>query len=168
MKTTRATEEDINAAFILLLLLEAIERGTMPERMQLSDNSFDSENEKHCKSAIHTILDIMRLGSVGRVIWNADTLLDSKNKIVDQNSKTLEYSEELEKFFEDKNKPWHPIETAPIDRTIIKIRGGYYGCDVSPLEFHRAENKKESFVWYENGRFCNGNLYYLPTEWQEA
>lgn len=94
MKMAKASERDMEMAKSLCTALESLERGLMPVCAQAAEDEdpedFDSADDEQCGRALRHVLAVLRDGSIGRVVWGMEVLLDPANKVVDPSADTLE------------------------------------------------------------------------------
>lgn len=92
MKMAKASEADLNMALKLCSALEAIERRFFPDGSegQNDPEDFDIDDDAQCGQVLRHLDGILRVGSIGRVIWGMAVLLDPENKTVDPDASTLE------------------------------------------------------------------------------
>jgi len=87
MNIAKASERDINMAIDLCEILESIEKGFMPvatiENGNDEDAEFDRDNPDDCRAVLNLIIDTLRAGSIGRVIWGMAALVNSESKLLD-------------------------------------------------------------------------------------
>ena len=103
MKIAKASDADMEMALELCAAMEAIERQSFPEGAEDDDNpdDFDIHDDEHCGRALRKIHEILRNGSIGRVIWGMGVLLDPDNKMVDPKARTLEHHPDTLAAFTD-------------------------------------------------------------------
>ena len=104
MKMARASEDDREMAIKLCSALEAIGRDFWPEgaHCQSEDpESFDLWNDAHCGRALRHLMDILSGGSIGRVVWGMEVLLDPRNEVTDPNEPCLELHPRLMAALQD-------------------------------------------------------------------
>ena len=85
VRMAKANEKDMNAAFELAGLLEALERGFYPAR-EGDENApmhFDETNREHLEYLHDRLTEIASKGSLFRVVGGLDTLLNPNNAVVD-------------------------------------------------------------------------------------
>lgn len=87
MNIAKASERDINMAIDLCGILESLEKGFMPvevtENGDNEDAGFDRDNPDDCRVALNLIIDKLRAGSIGRVIWGMAALVDPGSTMLD-------------------------------------------------------------------------------------
>jgi len=101
MKMAKAQKEDMQMAMDLCHALEAISHAhyaTMPSEIQVFGDDededperFDIEDADQCKRVVAHLIEIMRRGSLMRVVYGMSVLLDPKNKVVDPDADILEH-----------------------------------------------------------------------------
>lgn len=93
MKMAKASDADMEMAIELCAAMEAIERQSFPEGAEDNDSpdDFNIHDDEHCGRALRKIHEILRNGSIGRVIWGMGVLLDPDNEMVDPTARTLEH-----------------------------------------------------------------------------
>ncbi len=93
MNIAKASERDINMALDLCSILESIERGSMPvsatENGDDEDAEFDRDNHDDCRVVLNLIIDTLRAGSIGRVIWGMAALVNPESKLLDPDADIL-------------------------------------------------------------------------------
>jgi NTP pyrophosphatase (non-canonical NTP hydrolase) len=92
MNIAKASERDINMAIDLGGILESIEKGFMPVAAiadDEEDTEFDRDNPDDCQSVLNLIIDKMRTGSIGRVIWGMAALVNPESKLLDPDADIL-------------------------------------------------------------------------------
>ena len=87
MNIAKASERDINMAIYLCGIFDSIERGFMPvssaEDGDNEDAEFDPNNPEDCRAALNLIIDTLRAGSIGRVVWGMAALVNPESKLLD-------------------------------------------------------------------------------------
>lgn len=87
MNIAKASELDINMAIDLCGILESVEKGFMPVSATKNGNDedaeFDRDNPDDCRAMLNLIIDTLRAGSIGRVIWGMAALVNSESKLLD-------------------------------------------------------------------------------------
>lgn len=97
MKMAKATQQDMDAAYELCHALEALEQGYLPNMTGDEDEeSVSYEERKHAIQVVNHLIAIARRASIFRVCFGMTVLLDSKNEIVDPNSKALDLHPRLQ------------------------------------------------------------------------
>lgn len=98
MKMAKASQADIEMAIALESALDVLERWppAMPEAIQRIDGDreyeyFDRDNDEQCGRALRHLLEIIERGSLSRVVYGLQVLLDPANKLVDPDADTLEH-----------------------------------------------------------------------------
>ena len=93
MKMAKASTADMEMAMRLCSALEAIDRRFFPEGAEGENDKadFDCDDDAHCGQVLRHVLEILQGGSIARVIWGMDVMLDPANKVVDPDADTLEY-----------------------------------------------------------------------------
>jgi len=93
MNIAKASERDINMALDLCGILESIERGFMPVSTTENGNDEDAEfvcdNHDDCRVVLNLIIDTLRAGSIGRVIWGMAALVNPESKLLDPDADIL-------------------------------------------------------------------------------
>ena len=94
MKMAKASGRDITMAMTLATALESLDRGLMPGGAQVAEDEdsedFDSLDDEQCGRALRHVLEVLRDGSIGRVVWGMAVLLDPEKKVVDPSANTLD------------------------------------------------------------------------------
>lgn len=85
VRMAKATQQDIDAAFELSSILDALDRGYYPSRETDEDppTYFDSDDRDHLQYLHERLTDIASRGSLFRVVGGLSTLLAPENAIVD-------------------------------------------------------------------------------------
>lgn len=87
MNIAKASERDINMALDLCGILESVEKGFKPvaatENGDDEDAEFDRDNPDDCRAVLNLIIDTLRTGSIGRVIWGMAALVNPESKLLD-------------------------------------------------------------------------------------
>jgi hypothetical protein len=87
MNIAKASERDINMAIDLCGILDSLERGFMPaaatENSDDEDAEFDPDNPEDCRAALNLIIDTLKAGSIGRVVWGMAALVNPESKLLD-------------------------------------------------------------------------------------
>ncbi|MBS3965562.1 MAG: hypothetical protein KGZ80_13940 [Methylomonas sp.] len=87
MNIAKASERDISMAIDLCGILESVEKGFMPISATKNGNDedaeFDRDNPDDCRAVLNLIIDTLRAGSIGRVIWGMAVLVNSESKLLD-------------------------------------------------------------------------------------
>ncbi len=87
MNIAKASELDINMAIDLCGILDSLQRGFMPvvatENSDDEDTEFDRDNPEDCQAALNLIIDTLRAGSIGRVVWGMAALVNPESKLLD-------------------------------------------------------------------------------------
>jgi len=83
----KTSERDINMAIDLCGILDSLERGFMPvsaaEDGDNEDAEFDRDNPNDCRIALNLIIETLRAGSIGRVVWGMAALVNPESKLLD-------------------------------------------------------------------------------------
>jgi hypothetical protein len=92
MRMAKASREDLDAAYELSNILEALDRGYYPARDLREDSPafFDSDNIEHLQDLHERLLAIARKSSLFRVVGGLETLLSAGNAVVDPESDCIE------------------------------------------------------------------------------
>lgn len=90
MKMARASQEDRECANQVASVLEALDQGFMPNCITAGDDIewFDIDDSDQCRRIVERLLDIGTQGSVFRVTFGMDVVLDSD--LLDPDADTLE------------------------------------------------------------------------------
>jgi hypothetical protein len=102
MKMAKATKEDMDAAMLLLGILEDVDSGRYPRRVDGTEPSedlhdddcepghFRPDQEDHLRAFYDRVMHCVRVrpSGISRVIWGFDTIMF--NNILDPDKKTLE------------------------------------------------------------------------------
>lgn len=108
MKMAKASQADIEMAIALESALDVLESWppAMPEAIQRINGDlnyeyfdrdnvryeyFDRDNDEQCGRALRHLLEIIERGSLSRVVYGLQVLLDPANKLVDPDADTLEH-----------------------------------------------------------------------------
>lgn len=85
VRMAKANAKDMEAAFEMAGLLEAMERGFYPAREGDEDapTHFESDDIRHVQFLLDRLDEIARKGSLFRVVGGLDTLLSPNNAVVD-------------------------------------------------------------------------------------
>lgn len=74
-------------------ILDSIERGFMPvsaaEDGDNEDAAFDRDNPNDCQIALNLLIDTLKVGSIGRVIWGMAALVNPGSKLLDPDADTI-------------------------------------------------------------------------------
>lgn len=160
MNMARASEEDIKAALLLNGILEDVDGGKCPRRVDGEDDegepeNFDKDNPDHLRMFYDRVMHCVRVrpSGIARVIWGFATIAD--NNVLDPDSKHLELHPRLKT--EDLLKASREAVTA-----IQKLRESFGCAGYAPVALERlyaavvplssaisrmetvAESKKES------------------------
>ncbi|TPQ24907.1 hypothetical protein [Methylomonas koyamae] len=99
MNIAKASEKDIEMALALSGQLEALEKCFMPlahdDDGDEDDSMFDREDPDQCKIALNRIIDTLRRGSIGRVVWGMAALCDQKSIVLNPDSDIIELHPDL-------------------------------------------------------------------------
>lgn len=95
MKIARASAEDLEAALDLLGLLDTVSKGYYPSNPDGGDNDplmFDEDQTDHLRALWNRLKECLDRspGFQGRVIFGGVTLLDPRNKIINEAADSLE------------------------------------------------------------------------------
>lgn len=94
MNIAKASERDINMAIDLCGILDSIERGFMPvevaENSEDEDAEFDRDNPNDCQVALNLVIDTLRAGCIGRVIWGMAALVNPESKLLDPDADIIQ------------------------------------------------------------------------------
>lgn len=104
MKMARASQDDREMAIKLCSALEAIERDFWPKGAHCESEdpeSFDRWNDAHCGRALRHLMDILSGGSIGRVVWGMEVLMDPRNELTDPGDDCLALHPKLEAALQD-------------------------------------------------------------------
>lgn len=92
MKMAKASKADMDMALTLCSALEAVDRRFFPAGSEtgIDGIDLDLDDDQHCGLVLRQLAEILKGGSIGRVIWGMYVLLDPNNNLVDPNADTLE------------------------------------------------------------------------------
>jgi hypothetical protein len=144
MKMAKADDRDLRAANAVAGILEDIGKGYYPRRIAETpagiepvewgnDNDdptfFDSDDAEHCKAVVERLLLCENSGSLFRVTFGMQVLLDPANQIVDPDADTLEVHPRFKVAMEEREafKASSDIRGAEVERRSIRVQ-----------ELHRA------------------------------
>lgn len=92
MKMARASQEDRECANQVASVLEALDKGFMPDCISAGGSDdfewFDIDDHSQCRRVVERLIDIGTQGSMSRVTLGMDVLLDSA--LIDPDADTLE------------------------------------------------------------------------------
>lgn len=105
MKMAKASKADLEMAMALCRYLDDIERGYMPG--DLSPDSDESEwlDERDCgqyAKLLDGLRDLLRKGSIMRVVWGMAVVCDPANKCIDPDADTIEHHPDMVKAMEQR------------------------------------------------------------------
>lgn len=93
MKMAKASAADLNMALKICSILEDIGRGFVPDGVLIGPEEAmaldDSDGDVCCRIVRH-LQDVLRHGSIGRVIWGMVVVSDPANKCIDPDADTIE------------------------------------------------------------------------------
>ena len=93
MKMAKASESDIDMAMTLANVLDDIERGYFPEKFIDLDGDphdieiperIDTDDADQYSRLIDKLLELLRKGSIFRVVWGMAVVCDPTNELIDQ------------------------------------------------------------------------------------
>lgn len=94
MKMARASEADIDASLAVNRILDDLLKGYMPavDEGEEDDGTtwFDRDDADQCKAVLGKLLDAADKGSLFRVAFGMQVVLDPRNELLDPNADTLE------------------------------------------------------------------------------
>lgn len=91
MKMARASQADMDATLEVMRILNELEEGWMPSADDSDDaEHFDRDNSEQCRIAIGKLLDAAEKGSIFRVIFGMQVVLDPRNELLDPDADTIE------------------------------------------------------------------------------
>ena len=99
MKMAKATKNDINAAMLLLGMMNDVfeidqyPRGLDGEFSEDDPDYFDEDNDDHLRAFYRRLREVFRQqpGGMNRVIFGMEVLLNPKNRIVDPDQDVLAF-----------------------------------------------------------------------------
>lgn len=113
MKMAKASETDLDMAMKLANVLEDIEKGYFPEKFIDLDTDphdieiperIDTDDSAQYERLIDGLRDLLRKGSIFRVIWGMAVVCDPSNECIDPDADCIEHHpkrQQLEKQCED-------------------------------------------------------------------
>lgn len=134
MKMAKASPEDLDMAMDLVNVLEDIERGFFPTKLQ-SDEDAESERVEWIDTADRQqyerlflgLKSLLNKGSISRVIWGMAVVCDPANECIDPDADCIEHHpkrQRLEKQVEDLiNKLDRHQKDAAIGRAVNRASG---------------------------------------------
>ena len=90
MKMAKASNADMEMALTLCGSLEAIDRGWLPAAIDGAQEDLDLDDVDQCGVVLRHLAEVLKGGSIGRVIWGMYVLVDPANKLLDPDARTLE------------------------------------------------------------------------------
>lgn len=103
----KASEADIDMAMTLANVLEDIERGYFPEKFIDLDGDphaieipthIDTDDADQYARMIEKLRDLLRKGSISRVIWGMAVVCDPSNECIDPDADTIEHHPKLQQL----------------------------------------------------------------------
>lgn len=136
MKMAKASETDLDMAMKLANVLEDIEKGYFPEKFIDLDTDphdieiperIDTDDSAQYERLIDGLRDLLRKGSIFRVIWGMAVVCDPSNECIDPDADCIEHHpkrQRLEKQVEDLiNKLDRHQKDAAIGRAVNRASG---------------------------------------------
>ncbi|MCY1509390.1 hypothetical protein D9M68_437310 [compost metagenome] len=92
MKMARASEQDLECAQQVASFLESLIKGFVPECVtgDGEDEWFNLDDHDQCQRVLEKLIDIAQQGSMFRVTFGMEVVLDPRNELLDPNADTLE------------------------------------------------------------------------------
>lgn len=97
MKMAKASETDLDMAAELCQAFDDLENGLMPRKCPKSlgvvnddEEYFDNDDADKNARALEYLMNLVRRGSLERVVYGLRVVLDPQNKVVDPRSDVLE------------------------------------------------------------------------------
>ena len=106
MKMAKASEADLNMAMKMANYLDSIERGQMPDDLSEDSDSIewlDERDTDQYAKLLDGLRDILKRGSIHRVIWGMAVVCDPANKCLDPDADTIEHHPDLVKAAEQRD-----------------------------------------------------------------
>lgn len=94
MKMAKATPADIEMAMTLVNYLEAIERQQMPDALSSEVEDFEwlhLDDAAQLSRLLTGLRDLLRKGSILRVVWGMAVVCDPLNECIDPEAATIEH-----------------------------------------------------------------------------
>jgi len=128
MKVARAERQDLDAAMMLLGLLDNIDRGYYPSNGEGHEDDepmwFDEDDPEHLAQLwrrLKACLDAAP-GFQGRVIFGAATLMDPRNEVIDPEDDAISLHPKLEAALQDaKRLDWLADPANPVGNVQLPV-----------------------------------------------
>lgn len=104
MKMAKASDADIEMAMTLANVLDDIERGYFPTKFADIDDApedsewLDTDDREQYARLVDGLRDLLRQGSIFRVIWGMAVICDPANECIDPDADTIELHPRLQQM----------------------------------------------------------------------
>ena len=107
MKMAKASEADLDMAMKLANVLEDIEKGYFPKKFIDLDGDpheieiperIDTDDSTQYERLIDGLRDLLRKGSIFRVIWGMAVVCDPSNECIDPDAATIEHHQKRQQM----------------------------------------------------------------------
>ncbi|MDH4581429.1 hypothetical protein E8F20_06005 [Pseudomonas sp. BN415] len=93
MKMARASEQDLECAQQVASFLESLIKGYLPDCITEDEDEiewFRLDDHDQCKRVLEKLIEVAQQGSMFRVTFGMEVLLDPRNELLDPAADTLE------------------------------------------------------------------------------
>lgn len=162
MKMAKASSADLDMAMDVANVLEDLERGYFPTKLQSDEDAeseevewIDTNDRQQYERLIFGLKHLLNKGSIGRVIWGMAVICDPSNECIDPDASTIEHHpkrQQLEKQVELANQ-----QCDELLKTLEHITGGSMDITVERSAINSLAKAAIASV-----RKSQGKCYYAP------
>ncbi len=96
MKMAKASEADLEMAMTIANILDDIDRGYFPSKLASDEDSdeiewLDTDDRDQYNRLIDGLQNVLREGSIFRVVWGMYVVCDPSNECIDPDADTIEH-----------------------------------------------------------------------------
>lgn len=162
MKMAKASSADLDMAMDIANVLEDLERGYFPTKLQSDEDAeseevewIDTNDRKQYERLIFGLKHLLDKGSIGRVIWGMAVICDPSNECIDPDASTIEHHpkrQQLEKQVELANQQ--------CDELLVALEGFVQWATDETMPTREAMEPARAAI--ASVRKSQGRCYYAP------